>query len=74
MEKFIPKEKLSKKKQRELNAQRRMTWVISPVTRKSADPKIYNRSKAKNWKQDGFDSSPYTFNSFYVYKGLLCMV
>ena len=57
MEKFIPKEKLSKKKQRELNAQCRVTWSISPVTRKSADPKIYNRSKAKSWKSDDSDSS-----------------
>ena len=62
MEKFIPKEKLSKKKQRELNAQRRVTWgSLSPVTRRSADPKAYNRSKVKNWKQNGFDSSPCTF-------------
>ena len=58
MEKFIPREKLSKKKQREMNAQSRMTWTISPVTRKSADPKIYNRSKAKIRKEDDFDSSP----------------
>ena len=57
MGKFIPKEKLSKKKQRELNAQQRTTWTISPVTRRSDDPKVYNRSKAKNWKRDGFDSS-----------------
>ena len=58
MARFIPKEKLSKKKQRELNAQRRVTWSISPVTRKSADPKAYDRSKAKNWKYDDSDSSP----------------
>ena len=58
MAKFIPKEKLSKKKQREMNAQRRVTWTISPVTRKSADPKAYDRSKVKNWKRDDSDSSP----------------
>ena len=58
MAKFIPKEKLSKKKQREMNAQRRVTWPISPVTRKSADPKAYDRSKAKNWERDDSDSSP----------------
>ena len=32
MEKFIPYEKLLKKKQRELNAARRGTWTINPVT------------------------------------------
>ena len=42
MEKFIPYEKLSKKKQRELNAALRGTWTISPVTRKTA----------RNWKDD----------------------
>ena len=34
MKKFIPYEKLSKKKQRELDALRRNVWTISPVTRK----------------------------------------
>ena len=52
MEKFIPYEKLSKKKQRELNAARRTTWPINPVTRKPANPKAYNRKTARNWKDD----------------------
>ena len=52
MEKFIPYEKLSKKKQRELNAARRSTWTINPVTRKPANPKAYNRKTARNWKDD----------------------
>ena len=52
MEKFIPYEKLSKKKQRELNAARRGTWTINPVTRKPANPKAYNRKTARNWKDD----------------------
>ena len=44
MEKFIPFEKLSKKKQRQLNAQRRGSWgSLSPVTRRSENPKAYNR-------------------------------
>ena len=59
MEKFIPREKLSKKKQREMNAQSRVTWTISPVTRKSADPKAYDRSKTKNWEHDDPDPSSY---------------
>ena len=52
MEKFIPYEKLSKKKQRELNAARRSTWAINPVTRKPANPKAYNRQTARKWKDD----------------------
>ena len=42
---FIPKEKLSKKAQRELNAARRTLWVISPVSKKVESKKVYNRKK-----------------------------
>ena len=53
MEKFIPYEKLSKKKQRELNAMKRGTWgSFNPVTRKPANPKAYNRRTAQRWKDD----------------------
>ena len=52
MQKFIPYEKLSKKKKRELDAGRRTVWAISPVTRKSENPKAYNRRKAQKWKND----------------------
>ena len=60
MEKFIPFEKLSKKKQRELNAFRRKDWNgINPVTRKPENPKAYNRKKAQ--KRSDFDSVPFYF-------------
>ena len=40
MEKFIPFEKLSKKKKRELMTKRRGTWGgLNPVTRKPPNPK-----------------------------------
>ena len=52
MEKFVPYEKLSKKKKRELDAASRSRWTMSPVTRKPANPKAYNRKKAQNWKND----------------------
>ena len=52
MEKFIPYEKLSKKKKRELDAGRRTVWTVSPVTRKSENPKAYNRKKAQKWMDD----------------------
>ncbi len=52
MEKFIPYEKLSKKKKRERDAVGRTVWTINPVTRRPASPKAYNRKKAQKWKDD----------------------
>ncbi len=53
MEKFIPYEKLSKKKQQELNAKKRGSWYgLSPVTRKPENSKAYNRRKARKWIDD----------------------
>ena len=53
MNQYIPYEKLSKKKQRELDQARRGSWgSLSPVTRKPANPKAYKRQKACRWKQD----------------------
>ena len=48
MDKFIPYEKLSKKKKRELDAARRGSWGgLSPVTRRPEDPKAYKRKKLR---------------------------
>ena len=52
MEKFIPYEKLSKKKKREQDVRRRSVWAISPVTRKPKSSKAYDRRKAQKWKDD----------------------
>ncbi len=53
MEKFVPYEKLSKKKQRELDRKRRSTWgSLSPVTRSTENPKAYNRKKARKPDRD----------------------
>lgn len=53
MEKFIPSEKLSKKKQREQNAKRRGSWYgLNPVTRKPENSRAYNRRKARKWSDD----------------------
>lgn len=61
MEKFIPYEKLSKKEQRKRDAQRRGSWQgISPVTRRTENPKAYNRRKAQKWKDDSA-SLPFCF-------------
>ena len=45
MAKFVPKEKLSKKAQKELNRRRRVTWDFSPVTKTVDSRKIYSRKR-----------------------------
>lgn len=56
MEKYVPYEKLSKKKQREINAQKRGSWgSINPVTRKPRNSKEYDRNKASQWKRELHD-------------------
>ena len=53
MEKFVPYEKLSKKKKRELDAKRRGSWYgVNPVTRKPENSRAYNRKKAQSWKKE----------------------
>ena len=60
MEKFVPFEKLSKKKQRELNAIRRKDWNgLNPVTRKPENPKAYNRKRTQN--RSDFDFVSFCF-------------
>ena len=62
MDKFTPYEKLSKKKQRELDRTKRGTWgAINPVTRKPANPKAYNRQKARRWNFDDHPNVPSVF-------------
>ena len=52
MDRFIPYEKLSKKRRKEQNTQRRERWAISPVTRRPPNPRAYNRRKAQKWNDD----------------------
>lgn len=53
MKQFIPYEKLSKKKKREIDLKRRGGWGnINPVTKRPENPKAYNRRKARQWKDD----------------------
>ena len=59
MKKFIPLNKMSKKKQREFHRLSRRDWGgISPVTRKEKNPKAYNRAAEKRkgaaQKRDSF--------------------
>jgi len=51
MEKLIPFEKLSKKKQKELNKAKRTTWgMTNPVTRREKNPRAYDRNKLRSEK------------------------
>lgn len=43
---FVPKGKMSKKAQKELNSRRRVTWEFSPVTKTVESKKVYNRRKS----------------------------
>ena len=55
MEKFIPKDKMSKKTKLKLAKEQRKTWgALNPVTRKPANYKAYNRKKTRN-EGDSFD-------------------
>lgn len=61
MKKHIPFEKLSKRQQRELNAQKRVTWgELNPVTRRPENSKAYNRAKAQSWKKNTAEPFAYT--------------
>ena len=51
MNKHIPYEKLSKKAKKAIDAQQRSSWgELNPVTRRTPNPKAYQRSKARNWR------------------------
>ena len=60
MARFIPKGKLSKKAQKELNRQRRVTWEFSPVTKTVDSRKIYSRKKKAQDRDDSGLSFFYT--------------
>lgn len=52
MIKFIPYEKLSRKKQKELNAKKRNSWgMVKPITKSMGSKKVYNR-KDKSWENE----------------------
>lgn len=52
-DKFIPREKLSKKKRRELDNQKRNSWgEIKPVTRRVRSRKAYDRQREKAKARD----------------------
>ncbi len=53
MQKFVSKEKLSKKARRALDVRQRQTWGdFNPVTRKPENPKAYTRKKPPRIQDD----------------------
>ena len=52
MARFIPRSKLSKKAQKELNRQRRVTWDFSPVTKTVDSRKTYSRKRKTRNRDD----------------------
>jgi len=54
--KFVPYDKLSKKKKREADRARRGSWgALNPVTRRTDEAKVYKRSESKKirFPEDG---------------------
>ena len=69
MAKYIPYEKLSKKKRRELDTRRRGSWNgFSPVTRRPENPKAYNRQKARKRSDDFPDRAFFFQKNFNILK------
>lgn len=67
MEKFIPFEKLSKRKKREQLAKKRRTWgAVSPVTRAPKNPKAYKRVKARQLNEDDTFTAVLLFLYFQI--------
>ena len=53
MQSFLPREKMSKREKRALDASKRTTWDgVNPVTRKTENKKTYNRKKSPRWYND----------------------
>ena len=61
MKQFVPRDKMSKRQRKALDAQKRTVWEVSPITRIAKSKKIYNRKKQpRNYE-------PYVFRGcFFV--------
>ena len=65
MARFVPKEKLSKKAQKELNRQRRTMWDFRPVTKTVDSKKLYNRKKNARDRYDDYGTSVFHFTDLF---------
>ena len=53
MKQFLPREKMSKREKRALDAIKRASWDgVNPVTRKVESKKTYDRKKSPRWYND----------------------
>ena len=52
MDRFVPRDKLSKKERKKRDAEKRNTWAFSPVTRKIESKKLYNRKRISRTDRD----------------------
>ena len=53
--KYTPYIKLSRKERRKVDNLRRVTWGISPVTRRAENPRAYNRAKTRREERKLFN-------------------
>ena len=66
MAKFVSKEKLSKKAQKELNRQRRTMWDFSPVTKTVESRKRYNRKKSSHDRHEDYGMGAFDLWMFFT--------
>ena len=53
MNRFLPREKMSKRQKRELDQAKRVTWDgINPVTRTTTNKTAYDRKQSPRWYND----------------------
>ena len=55
MQRFIPREKLSKKARRQLDRRQRSEWGLSPVTRRVESKKKYTRKQKSHAEDAAWD-------------------
>ncbi len=63
MKKVVARKKLGKKVRRALDAEKRVTWSFSPVTRRVESRKIYNRKRKSH---AGFDDLGMGLSLFWI--------
>ena len=59
MNRFVPREKLGKKAQKELAARQRTLWEASPVTKKIDSKKLYSRKRRSRIRWDDSDTGSF---------------
>ena len=72
-ERFVSLEKMSKRKKKEYYAARRKDWGgINPVTRTTADLKVYNRKRLGKRFDDEPNSGPLRYVCDFVRYACIC--